>query len=433
MIRLPDSRTRRPDGPGATALSRLTARIRGRQLSPVVETAIVVLPSALELLTILSFATAWEFAWHTATVAALLLRRRWPLLVFFLTLPVAFNGFLLIAPLAALYQVARQVRRRRTIVFCVLLLFAAGLGPWLPTEEEPFNFEDALFGLLSAAMLSAGPAAMGRLVRTRRELSDRIAELARTQERERELLAERAVVEERARLAREMHDLVSHQVSMISMQAGALQVTSTEPGSQEIGRTIHGLSVSTLEELRHLVGVLRTPRGPQGLGEVAALVESSGLNARLERAAELDELDEVAAPDEAGGVAGWPESVGEAAYRTVQEALTNVRKYAPDAAVTVTLAVERDGPDGARRALLVEVANTRPGRATTCELPTGGHGLTGLRERAALLGGELSAGETADGGFVVRALLPVSLPGPRTADRSEAPASFPEPADAHRE
>ena len=426
MFRLPDSRTRRPDGPAATTLSRLTTHIRGPRLSPGVETTIVVLPSALELLTILSFATAWEFAWHTATVAALLLRRRWPLLVFFLTLPVAFNGFLLLAPLAALYQVARQIRRRRTIVLCVLLLFAAGLGPWLPTEEEPFNFEDALFGLLSAAMLSAGPAAMGLLVRTRRELSDRIAELARTQERERELLAERAVVEERARLAREMHDLVSHQVGMISMQAGALQVTSTEPGSQEIGRTIHGLSVSTLQELRHLVGVLRTPRDPRGLAEVASLVEASGLDARLERAAELDELIE------ADGLAHWPESVGQAAYRTVQEALTNVRKYAPDAAVTVTLAVEHGGPDDERRALLVEVANTRPARPADCELPTGGHGLTGLRERAALLGGELTAGETADGGFVVRASLPVDLPGPSTTVRSQSPPSSPESVDAHR-
>ncbi|MCK1795639.1 histidine kinase [Streptomyces sp. XM4193] len=371
-------------------------------MSSAAETAVVVVPSALELLTILSFASAWELVWHVLTVAALLFRRRWPLAVFVLTLPVAFDGYLLIAPLAALYQVARQVRRRRTLVCCVLLLFVAGLGPWLPTEEEPFNFEDALFGLLSAAMLSAGPAATGRLVRTRAQLSDRLAELARTQERERELLSERAVVEERARLAREMHDLVSHRVSMISLQAGALQVTSTEPGSQEIGRTIHGLSVSTLEELRHLVGVLRAPRGRQGLAELPSLVETSGLDALFD--------DGSTAPGD------WPPTVGEAAYRTVQEALTNVRKYAPQAAVTVTLSTGAAGPSAPAgsagcsgaggRALVVEIRNSPVAPDGTPSLPAGGNGLTGLRERAELLGGTLTAGPHEDGGFVVRAVLP---------------------------
>lgn len=403
-------------------LSPRPAPVRTRRLSSVAETAVVVVPSALELLTILSFASAWELVWHVLTVAALLLRRRWPLAVFVLTLPVAFDGYLLIAPLAALYQVARQVPRRRTIVCCVLLLFVAGLGPWLPTEEEPFNFEDALFGLLSAAMLSAGPAATGRLVRTRAQLSDRLAELARTRERERELLSERAVVEERARLAREMHDLVSHQVSMISLQAGALQVTSAEPGSQEIGRAIHGLSVSTLEELRHLVGVLRAPRGRQGLAELPSLVGTSGLDARLN--------DGSTVPGD------WPPAVGEAAYRTVQEALTNVRKYAPQAAVAVALSTRSAGAAGAAvssgsggRALVVEIRNSPVAPGGSPSLPAGGHGLTGLRERAELLGGTLTAGPDEDGGFVVRAVLPSGdapegpAPGEATAVGEEGPAA----------
>lgn len=443
VFRLSSGRLDRREGRGSVALP---SRRRGRGLSSAAETAIVVGPSALELLTILSIASPLEFGWHAATVVALLLRRRWPVLVLVATLPVAFSGYLLLAPMAALYQVARQVGGPRVLACCALLVFAAGLGPWLPTEEEPFSYEDALFGVLSAAMLTAGPVAIGRLVRTRVELSERIAELARTQERERQLLAERAVAEERARLAREMHDMVSHQVSMISMQAGALQMSSAEPDSQEIGRKIHRLSRVTLDELRHLVGVLRTARERPALPELAALVGSSGLDVELRR----EDLGSEHQGDDGEG--GWPEVVGESAYRTVQEALTNVRKYAPDSNVRVTLSTadsaggaagsdaaaagdttgaEGTTAGGAARApaapadasatgpyapysgpaLVVEVHNTRPSRSPRHQLPTGGYGLTGLRERAELLGGTLRASRTEDGGFLVRAVLPAARAG----------------------
>ncbi|MBB1243998.1 two-component sensor histidine kinase, partial [Streptomyces durbertensis] len=381
MIRLSDGRKGR------------SGRFPGRRLltlSPRTENLLVVGPSALELLTILSFASPWEIATHTATVAVLLLRRRWPFAVLLLTLPVAFTGYLLIAPMAALYQVAKDVRNPKMVALGALLLFAAGLGPWLPTSEEPFSYEDGLFGLLSAAMLSAGPTAVGRLLRTRGELSERLADLARTQERERQLLAERAVAEERARLAREMHDVVSHKVSMICVQAGALQVTTAEPGSREIAGTVRRLSVDTLEELRHLVGVLRSAREEPGLADLAALVETSGLDARLEALVPVD-----GGGSRGAGRGCWPGEVQQAAYRTVQEALTNVRKYAPESTVEVRLeAVEHHGEPAA--ALRVEVRNSAPACPASADrrsaLPTGGHGLTGLRERAELLGGRLDAG-----------------------------------------
>ncbi|GAB3957177.1 sensor histidine kinase [Streptomyces sparsus] len=193
-----------------------------------------------------------------------------------------------------------------------------------------------------------------------------------------------------------MHDVVSHQVSLIAVQAGALQVTTAEPESRERAGTIRELGVATLEELRHLVGVLRSARESPGLAELPALVAESGLDARLT----------------GGGPPGrarWPEAVEQAAYRTVQEALTNVRKYAPDAPVEVTvrasggslLVVVRNGPS----------ADPPPPAAG---LPTGGHGLRGMGERAELLGGRLEAGPTPEGGFLVRAVLPAdadSAPG----------------------
>ncbi|MDK1472688.1 histidine kinase [Streptomyces sp. 549] len=354
------------------------------------EDAVLLAPAALELLTILSFASALELGWHAATVAVLLLRRRWPLLVLVAVLPVAFGGYLLLAPMVALYQVARDVPGPRLVAGGAVALFAAGLMPWWPAAGEPWSYEDGLFGVLSAAMLSAGPVALGRLVRVRAELSARLAELARAQRREQRLLAERAVTEERARLAREMHDVVSHQVSLIAVQAGALQVTTGEPESRERAGTIRELGVATLEELRHLVGVLRTARECPGLAEVPALVAASGLDVRLDRSA-------------AGPC--WPEAVEQAAYRTVQEALTNIRKYAADASVEVSLGRLGD-------ALTVVVRNAPPGSPATTPAPGpglpvgGGHGLRGLRERAELLGGRFEAGPTPEGGFLVRAVLP---------------------------
>lgn len=424
MIRLPSGR---PAGPGGGGPLALPTRKPRRGLWAKAETAIIVGPSALELLTILSIVSSAEFAWHSATVAALLLRRRWPVLVLLVTLPVAFNGYLLLAPMAALYQVARQVPGPRTVALCALLLCAAGVAPWLPSDEEPFSYEDALFGLLSAVMLSAGPVAVGRLVRTRAELSERIAELARSQERERQLLADRAVAEERSRLAREMHDMVSHQVSMISMQAGALQVSSAEPQSQEIGLKIHELSVVTLNELRHLVGVLRTARERPGLAELPALVGASGLDAEL-RGADARERGE--------GEGRWPDEVSEAAYRTVQEALTNVRKYAPGSPVVVSLSAAGAGPGASggvvagRRALVVEVRNALPARPTAPQPPGGGYGLVGLRERAELLGGSLTAGATQEGEFLLRAVLPEGAsdrypPPPREEARGEETTTAP--------
>ncbi|QMU73794.1 two-component sensor histidine kinase [Streptacidiphilus sp. P02-A3a] len=328
--------------------------------------------------------------------AALLLRRRWPVPVLLLTVPGMQLSYIWLAPMLALYTVATCVRRRWAVALCALLVALCQFVPW-PVFDYPLGWDrttvlSALYSLLTAA----APVALGLLVQTRRELAVRLDELTRGQEREQALLANSVLSMERARLAREMHDVVSHQVSLISIQASVLQVRAQEPEAVTEGAlTIRQLSVKTLDELRQMVGVLRAAGGdgreltPQPtLADLPRLIGASGVSAALESGLDV-----------AGG-ARWPEPVERAAYRTVQEALTNVRKHAPGSEVTVRLHAEGGS-------LIVQVRNgpPEPG-AEPLLLPGGGHGLIGLRERAQQLGGTLVSRSTVDGGFLVHAELP---------------------------
>lgn len=197
------------------------------------------------------------------------------------------------------------------------------------------------------------------------------------------------LAKERAQLAREMHDVVSHQVSLIAVRAGALQVSTRDAEVKEAAATIRRLSVQTLDELRHMVSVLRASGGrlteltPQpSLADLQRLVDSSGIEAELQ----------TDLPD------GLPPTVQRAIYRTVQEALTNVRKHAPGATATVHICHE----GGAVRVTVTNTAPTRP----ALPLPSAHYGLVGLRQRAALLGGTVTSGPTADGGYGLRLELP---------------------------
>nr|WP_081539883.1 histidine kinase [Kitasatospora sp. SID7827] len=343
----------------------------------------------------------WQLALSALSVIALLWRRRRPLLVALLTLPGAFFNEIWLAPVTAVYSVAAVHPRPPVPVACATAFALVEFFHW-PLAPDLFELsrDNALYAIQSV-MLGAGPAALGMLARTRGELAERVTELTAGRRRESRLLAERVLAAERARLAREMHDVVSHQVSLISIQAGAIQVASTDPASRDGARTIRELSVRTLDELRQMVGVLRaaggpgTPLAPQPtLADLPRLIEGSGLcvTSRLDP-----------------GRRAWPEAVERAAYRTVQEGLTNISKHAPGAPVTVRvtgrggrLHVEvRNGPPPARPA---DPAADRPG----LPLPGGGHGLIGLRERAALLGGTFTAAPTPDGGFLLHAVLPAT-------------------------
>ncbi|WP_431679700.1 sensor histidine kinase [Kitasatospora sp. KL5] len=355
-----------------------------------------VLVSLLDAALVSKGARWWEAALSVLAALALLLRRRFPVTVLLLTLPGAFVNYIWIAPMTAVYSVAAQRAALRVTAVCATAFALVEFFHW-PLSDHPLALDrdNALYAI-QCVMLAAGPAALGLLARTRRELADRLDELTRGQQRESRLLAERVLATERARLAREMHDVVSHQVSLISIQAGALQVSTGDPAAKDTASTIRELAVRTLQELRQMVGVLRAagvqhdePLAPQPrLADLPRLIGGSGLAVTSDLPTDGRQ---------------WPEAVERAAYRTVQEALTNITKYAPGAAVTVRVV-------GGGSRLLVEVHNAAPpdGASELPVLPGGGHGLVGLRERAQLLGGTLVAGPTADGGFTVRAALPAT-------------------------
>lgn len=361
-----------------------------------------------------------ELGVSIAAAVVLLVRRRFPLLVFLFTLPGLYIGYIWFAPMIGLYTLAARRPGRARLGVCAVLLIAAHFFPYPISDFELTDYRENTLVLIDATVTSAAPIALGLLMRTRRELASRVEDLTRSLRREDRLLADRVKTTERARLAREMHDVVAHQVSLISLQAGAVQVSTEDPAARAGARTIRELSVRTLEELRHMVGVLRADGG--GAGEAQDLAPQPDL-AELPRLIEMSALD---VTYEGGVVAGakGAKTVERAAFRTVQEALTNIRKHAPGARVRIRVdplaAVRADGTGGSGRAgesraghgLRVEIRNGPPDAAAAAlGLPGGGHGLVGLRERAQSLGGTLEARRTSDGGFVVRAELPYGRVG----------------------
>ncbi len=195
----------------------------------------------------------------TSVLAALALaaRRRWPYATFALTLPGLLIADVLIAPLVALYTLAVTSRDRRPILGCAVIAGLAQFAPW-PVSASALQWNHKFHTLLSliyTAEFVGAPVALGLLVQTRQKLRDRLTELTDSRDREQRLLADSVLAQERARLAREMHDVVSHWVSLIAVQAGALRVTTRDGAARESASTIRKLSVRTLEELRHMVGV----------------------------------------------------------------------------------------------------------------------------------------------------------------------------------
>ncbi|WP_430782787.1 sensor histidine kinase [Actinoplanes sp. G11-F43] len=316
------------------------------------------------------------------------LRHRFPRAVFALTLPAALLEAALVAPFVALYVLATRSRDRRVLGVCAVLFALASAAP-SPFDDEAVKPSDTAVYLAYGLATAAVPVLLGQLVLTRRELSQRIEEIQEAKEHERVLHAQAMLARERAQLAREMHDVVSHQVSLIAVQAGALQVAGPDPATREAARTIRTLSVGTLDELRTMVTLLRAsgptePTPQPTLADLQQLVAASGIEAKLTGVPALP----VGTPGQ------------RAIYRTVQEALTNVRKHAPGASAAVEL--WQDGPYAG-----VTVTNTPPGRPAL-PLPGAGQGLVGLHERACLLNGTLESGPTEDGGYRVHMSLPLN-------------------------
>jgi signal transduction histidine kinase len=250
-------------------------------------------------------------------------------------------------------------------------------------------------GLAAVAFIVLLPGAIGAWVRARADLMVALTERAERAEAERELLAREAIAAERARIAREMHDAVGHRVSLMVLQAGAIEMAAADRGRvEQLACHVQHAGRQALDELRQAVGVLRAgeddgaPLAPQpGLDDLERLVEEC-------RAAGM--AVELNGPP-AGAVPVEP-AVSRAAYRIVQEALTNAGKHAPGAAVTVDVRREPDR-------LVVRVVNGTP----TESAPPGsggGFGLVGLSERVRTLGGRLRTEPRLDGGFLVEAVLP---------------------------
>jgi len=255
--------------------------------------------------------------------------------------------------------------------------------------------------LPQTVFLIAIPILLGVVVRVRRSGERQL------EEQERRHSGERALLEERQRIARELHDVVAHHMSVIAIQAEAAPYKTADPPPElvESFGEIRASALAGLAELRRVLGVLRTggqDTTPQpGLADLDALLDSArsgGVSVGVTCS---------------GNPVTLPEGVDLSAYRIVQEALSNAMRHAPGSHVEVHLAYRPDG-------LALEVRNDAvpavsvmagSGTRTAGDLAAGGgHGLVGMRERATMLGGSLEAAPTADGGFQVTAVLPVGPP-----------------------
>lgn len=299
------------------------------------------------------------------------------------------------ASVLALFSAA--VRVRPTVLVRLLALTAASVAVYagLYAGDAAFDVQEAVVGALILALATV----LGLFVRARRVLVLSLHERAARSEVEHGLRLEQARDAERRRIAREMHDVLGHRVSLLALHAGALEFRPDAP-TEEVAQAagvIRATARATLEDLRGIVGLLRedganaaeAPEPPQPtLAALGALVEDS-------RAAGMH----VTARLHVDGAADAPLAVQRTAYRVVQEGLTNAHKHAPAAAVAVTVRTEED-------ALAVEVVSRPAVGVGAGPLPGAGTGLIGLVERVELVGGRLEHGRSEDADFVLRARLP---------------------------
>lgn len=341
----------------------------------------------------------WRSAVTVAVAAAMWWRRRYPVAV----TAAACLGVLVGAPETALTLALFTLAIRRRDRVLTAMSLAGGVAfviAWSVRLQGTDPVALAVSAVFSAAFFVGLPVAFGAYVGARRDLLTSLRERAERAEAEQHLRAEQSRLAERARIAQEMHDVLAHRISLVSLHAGGLEVNPAV-GPEKVERAaalIRTTAHQALEDLRQVLGVLRAGEGEDGgdlapqptLDDVPRLVEAS-------RSAGV----RVALTDDRYETADVRAVVGRTAFRAVQEGLTNVHKHARGATATVLLA----GAPGAD--LLVEVRNARPvGSDDTAPVPGAGMGLVGLAERVELAGGTMTAGPTPDGGFAVRASLP---------------------------
>ncbi|MGW8374562.1 histidine kinase [Streptomyces sp. ODS28] len=390
--------------------------------------------------------------------ATLVLRRRWPIAVVLVSIAVTPTEMGMLLGLVGLYSLAVSDVPRRIIA---LLTGMQALGALIIVlvrvhqsigQDPDFNPPTWFIPLVSVSMalgMTAPPTLLGLYVGARRRLVVSLRERADGLERELALLADRAEEraewarnEERTRIAREMHDVVAHRVSLMVVHAAALQaVTSKAETREDISKAaknaglVGDMGRQALTELRTMLGVLRsepaaasdghaqTPQrdaSPSPSSDGARPVSDSDGAAPGDAAyeeesagdgASLGELDGLVEQSRAAGMTvelsvegerrGYAPQVERAAFRVVQEALTNVHKHAAGSRTRVRLALREEE-------VAVRVENEPPADSAAADagLPSGGNGLLGMRERISALGGGFVSGPTEDGGFRVSAVIP---------------------------
>lgn len=338
-----------------------------------------------------------ELVVGTMSCAALWLRRTRPVAVgWFTVVSAAFFALAGGAAFVALFNAAIRAPRRTVVALTAVGVVGAAVYAGLYRGGQSYDYLGALLGVL----LTVVAIGWGLFVRAQRDLMSYLRDRAALLESEQRLSVERAQQAERQRIAREMHDVLAHRLSLLSVHAGALEFRpdATAEEISDATSVIRASAHTALQELRDVIRLLREdsdeehPQPPQPtIAQIPSLVEESraaGMNVRLSDS-NFDEGD-------------IPAALGRTAYRVIQEGLTNARKHAPGAAVEVSISAEP-------QSLRVEVANRSAVgvSAGARAAPVGaGTGLVGLKERVALTGGELDFGPNDNGDFVLRATLP---------------------------
>ncbi|MET8133978.1 histidine kinase [Streptomyces sp. NPDC005251] len=370
--------------------------------------------------------------------SVLLVRRKWPIAVVLVSIAItpAQMGFLM--GLVGLYTLAASELPRRIIAALAGMSFAGMLIVTFVRTHQGVVRGDVAMGdwfvpfasLTTAIGMTAPPVLLGLYMGARRRLMESLRERADSLERELQLLAERAEEraewarnEERTRIAREMHDVVAHRVSLMVVHAAALQAIARKDPEKAVKNAalVGDMGRQALTELREMLGVLRTGGLDARVPSVPLAAVGAAAAAAASRAADdsgagegpsLAEIDELIGQSAAAGMVvalsvegdlrGYAREIEQTAYRVVQEALTNVHKHAAGAKTYVRLAHRVSE-------IAMQVENECPpevGVGSSARLPSGGNGLLGMKERVAALGGVFVSGPTDAGGFRVSAVIP---------------------------
>ncbi len=328
-----------------------------------------------------------------ASAIALLLRHRSPLtvlgVVLVLSLGLGWGPVVALPVLLALFTVAEYSARPQLIVATVVAAVAVIVTDLI--HRQQLSVASGISHLVAIGLAVA----VGLYLRARADYISGLQERAERLERERGLRAQQAVAEERVRIARELHDVVAHNVSLMVVQAQALAATGRGEEQRHALNQVAGLGRDALSEMHRMLGVLRIQNGgaperaPQpGVRDLDTLI------ARTRQAGLETSLVQEGAPRE------LPAAVDLSAYRIVQEALTNVIRHARATHASVTLSYGAE-------ALEVTVLDDGAGDGQHADSAGGGHGLIGMRERVALFGGNLQTGRVNGGGYRVHAVLPM--------------------------